>query len=161
MLSAQYDRFSIVHVTLMAAVAAFWILAARVDGSCRWQTRLGLGLCGAVGVAVVMWLIFPAFYRGPLVAMDPGLWPIFLQDNREWEPVLSGRQGFIGPFIATLLLPLAALVLYAWRRLSKSGNRTAGRNCFCRPNWRRRCPTAIERRKKLRLSLASGSHCPQ
>jgi hypothetical protein len=48
--------------------------------------------------------------------MDPGLWPIFLQDNREWEPVLSGRQGFIGPFIATLLLPLAARVLYAWRR---------------------------------------------
>jgi hypothetical protein len=115
-LSAQYDRFSVVHVTLTAAVAVFWTLAARVDWPCRWYTRLGLGFCGAVGVAIVMWFMFPAFYQGPFGAMDPGLWPIYIENNKEWEPVLSGRNGYIGPFIANLLLPLVALILYAWRR---------------------------------------------
>lgn len=120
-LSAQYDRFSVVHVTLMAAVTAFWVVAASVDRLHRWQARLWLGVCGAVGVMIVMWLIFPVFFQGPFANMDPGLWPIYIQNNKEWEPVLSGRNGFIGPFIANLFLPLAALMLYAWRRRDNPG----------------------------------------
>ena len=115
-LSVQYDRFSTVHVALLGAIAVFWFLVAKFDGSTQWITRFWHGFGGAAIVAALMWFLFSEFYRGAFASTDPGIWPIFIEGNADWESLLSGRKGYIGPFVIHLLLPLGAFVLYLWRR---------------------------------------------
>lgn len=94
-LAPVYDRFSIVHWTLFSLIGAFWWTVERFHGEDHANRRAGIGrriLVGGGGVAVVaavVGVVFPEFFGGPMVEMDPRLRPIWLDHIREFRPVVS------------------------------------------------------------------------
>ena len=72
-LAEEHDRISIVHVTLTAAMAAAWSGLAALT-PVREAGRAGRMVAGLAGVAVpaaVMAALFPRFFGGPFVDVDP------------------------------------------------------------------------------------------
>jgi hypothetical protein len=65
---AEYDRISVVHLLLAAAMATGWEAARRMPFA-RW----GKGLAATALAAGIVALTFPRFFGGPLVDIDPRL----------------------------------------------------------------------------------------
>ena len=89
----EYDRLSIVHLTLAAALAGFWAAAswaaARGRLCARPAGRLTLAVAGSLATAAVMWLVFPKFFSGPFVDIDPRVVPIWLSQVLEVRPLVD------------------------------------------------------------------------
>jgi hypothetical protein len=65
----QYDRLSIVHVTLAALIFAFWALGpGRIR---RAGARLAAGVSGAAVIVAAMMVLYPKVLLSPLVDVDP------------------------------------------------------------------------------------------
>lgn len=97
--------FLLIPILLMAkenaalAVVGLGIYAALVQG--RWSLGLSLGVIGAVTLALVLFVIMPAF--------QDGTWPL----AGRFEPLaLLDKKAF---YLVLLLFPLAFLPLLAWR----------------------------------------------
>lgn len=94
-LDVQYDRLSIVHLTSVVLLLAFWsavsALAGRAGGrpgspGARLGVRLGAGVLGAAAIAGVTWVLFPDVLQGPMAQFDPALLPI-LEHVPEYSPL--------------------------------------------------------------------------
>ncbi len=86
----EYDRLSIVHLTLAALLGVFW---SAVGAASRfWSGRHGAfrrllaALAGAGAIAWAMWLLYPKVLLGPLGQFDPALIYIF-DDISEFGPI--------------------------------------------------------------------------
>ena len=119
-LAVEYDRISIVHVTLGALIAAFF-LAASLGAARGWLptplARVGATLAGAGAAAVVWVLLFPKALGGPLADVDP-----------EYARFVLGSIAELGPgytlerFPALLGVAVLSLPWLFWRlRREKSG----------------------------------------
>ena len=86
----EYDRLSIVHLTLAALLGLFWsaVRAASRFWSGRHGAvrRLSAALAGAGAIAWAMWLLYPKVLLGPLGQFDPALIYIF-DDISEFGPI--------------------------------------------------------------------------
>ncbi len=108
--AAEYDRLSIVHVLLFALVTTFWVGAAAVPSRTALRRALlaALGLVAVVGLTIV---VFPAFARGPHALTAPELFPLWIECNHEFRPVLKHPVVMqvitLGPLLA--VLPFCAL----------------------------------------------------
>ncbi len=73
----EYDRVSILYLTLAALLGVFW--SAVRAGNRFWSGRHGVvrrlfvALAGAGAIASVMWLLYPKILLGPLGQVDPDL----------------------------------------------------------------------------------------
>lgn len=88
---AEYDRISVVHLFLAGLTAGFWAGAASPAAS-----RLGLGgrfgyvAVGGLLAAGLVRVVFPGFFGGPMVDVDPEL-------RRSWLPFLTEYQPYLVP----------------------------------------------------------------
>ena len=74
MLAVEYDRLSIVHLSLFGGMACVWTAIVAWSPTGRsWSARLWVGIAATGSVAVVMALVFPRFFLGPFVDVDPGM----------------------------------------------------------------------------------------
>ena len=90
-LDVQYDRLSIVHLTSVVLLLAFWsgvsALAGRGGGrSGSPGARLWAGILGAAAIVGVTWVLFPDVLQGPMAQFDPVLLPI-LEHVPEYSPI--------------------------------------------------------------------------
>ncbi len=104
-LDIEYDRISIVHLTLVVLLAVFWAAAG------FWQSRRNMnlvarmlfGIIGAALVAAIMYKVFPKFLAGPIAIIDPAAIPYF-QAVSENDSIgsISRFLIFFGPSILAL-----------------------------------------------------------
>ncbi len=74
MLAVEYDRLSIVHLSLFGGMACVWVAIVAWSPTIRsWSARLWIGVTATAAVAVVMALVFPRFFLGPFVDVDPAM----------------------------------------------------------------------------------------
>lgn len=87
-------------------------LAGHLDHPHR-MTRLAAVLGAATAAAAVLLLLDPRCVRGPLAMVDPAIWPIWLSDVREMQPlpVVFRHSPLIAAAIAAF--PLASLIAAA------------------------------------------------
>ncbi len=114
-LDVQYDRLSIVHLTSVVLLLAFWSGVAAVGGRAGGRSgpgvRLGAGVLGAAAVAGVTWLLFPQVLQGPMAQFDLALLPI-LEHVPEYSPIgdawhflfYVGSVIFAGPWMVWRLI---------------------------------------------------------
>ncbi|MDP6706997.1 MAG: hypothetical protein QF893_11690 [Alphaproteobacteria bacterium] len=114
--AADYDRLSAVHLWLVVLVAGAWLVALAGEAWARivippgWRVVLAVALIGAVAAA--MWLVFPAFFGGPMVAVPPEVLALWQQHISEFRPALDRASlanslhlilVFLGPALPALL----------------------------------------------------------
>jgi hypothetical protein len=114
----SFDRISIVHLTLaILSVAAWTLLAtfARTVWARRPSQRALLALAVGATALGLMYGLFPRFFGGPMVDVDPRLFPLWMDNVGELRPILLDNQDnvsrvifYIGP--AFLTLPYLAVM---------------------------------------------------
>jgi hypothetical protein len=120
----QLDRISIVHVSVLGFIAAFWIMNAilgRYDGLYhRVSHRFSFALAGSAAIAFAVLLCFPKFYHGPFADIDLRIVPIWLSKVKEVQPLMStSAYVFQVQLFGSVVL---AVVFFIYLMLSKSYN---------------------------------------
>ncbi|MCH8097782.1 MAG: hypothetical protein IID53_11965 [Proteobacteria bacterium] len=120
-LTEEHDRLSIVHFTLTLLALGFWSAARLIEGRGRRARgitgRLVIALIGAAMAGGSMYLLYPKFFAGPMVDIDPRVIPIWFDKIVESLPLLpTDARGaglllyYLGaalvclPFLLTLLV---------------------------------------------------------
>lgn len=108
--SPDFDRFSVVHVTLFTLLVILWHGLGRLRIS-RAGTRLVvLGLAGSV-VGGVMIGLYPGVQRGPTASLPPELWSLWLNHTAEYVPLVHmSNPALLTMFVVPLLLALPTAV---------------------------------------------------
>ena len=92
-MAQAYDRLSVVHVELFALAALFWVAAAalvrRAPVAGGAPGRLAVALAGTALIVALIWLLFPKFFGGPFVDVDPRVLPIWLNLVEEVQPLVA------------------------------------------------------------------------
>jgi hypothetical protein len=128
LLVAQYDRISVVHAAMAILALCSWVFIdqlwrrAMVPAGVIGRSSV-LAIAGAAAL-VVMYVIYPDFFRGPLGRVDPALKTLLFDVTGEMMPIqrhsLSVVYGNLG--LNPLALPLAVWLAVAqrrdWRRAS-------------------------------------------
>ena len=133
-LAEEYDRVSVVHVWLVLLVAAYWLAISLIEARGCWGGNLsqrGLGavvgavfvgavFVGAVFVGLGLWLIYPKFFHGPLVDVDPEVIEIWGRNIAEVVSPIDqaslGEAAYLTLFFLGSALVAAPYLAYlAWR----------------------------------------------
>jgi len=106
----EYDRLSIVHVTLLALIAlgleGMWRFRAALQSSLL--TRAGGAVLASLCAGAIMAFFFPDFFKGPFgAAMDPRLESLWLSKIQEFQPLTKTD-------ISTLLAAVIILGPILW-----------------------------------------------
>src|SRR5689334_9875463 len=120
-LTPDYDRMSIVHAALALLLFLFWLLVPAVVRSGSLKTRFVAGIVGLLLAAGALCAVFPKFFGGPLVDVDPALIPFLVTHNADWQPLLPIDPKGTGNFLFYIGMPFICLFWIAWR---------------CRSSWR-------------------------
>lgn len=115
-LAVEYDRLSIVYVTLgaliLAGVAILGEFDRRRPRAATTQRLLAGGLCGAVALAA-WWSLYPNILRNPTRVIDPEIGALLPRIIQETGSGLTPER-----FTAFLGGTILALAYLAWRRRS-------------------------------------------
>ena len=112
----EYDKISVVHLVLAAHILAFWAALRRLGTRAGSNpARLVWAGAGLIILLSVYWLIFPKFFSGPTVDMDPRL-KILLEYVVEYRVVDSVPRFLV--LLGTLLLVLPWTVFRLREKLS-------------------------------------------
>ena len=118
----EYDRLSVVHLLLAGILLAFWLVVpAAVRPAAVWRSRLTASAMGAIAGAVIMAAIYPKFFAGPLVDIDPVLVAHLIANNADWQGTIPNSLGGLGRFLFYAGLPVLCLAVAArmlWLRRS-------------------------------------------
>ncbi|RMH36885.1 MAG: hypothetical protein D6690_04335 [Nitrospirae bacterium] len=114
----EYDRVSIVHWTVLTALAGFW---GAIAVSQRYglalpavDRRLVAGLIGGLMIACVQWSLFPKFFFGPLIDVDPRILRLVWDRVSETQPLVSTNPWQFGRLIFHLGIALPAFPYLLW-----------------------------------------------
>ncbi len=117
--TVEYDRISVVHLTLAVLLLGVWLAVSMLQRMRRWPAgitaRLALGVAAAVVVVLVMVLLYPKFLQGPEADIDAALFPV-LDTIHEYRPLgdLANLLGYVGT--ALFAFPMLAWRLWPNRR---------------------------------------------
>jgi len=109
----EYDRFSVVHWTLFSVLAFVWVGVWMIKD---WQgipatrlSRLLVGaLCGLVMISV-MAVLFPKFFQGPLVDVDPLAKTLQWDRVTETQPLITTEPWHFGRLLFMLGIALPGI----------------------------------------------------
>ena len=112
----EYDKISLLHCVLMGFIAILWFGINKCSLHSRWASTIGrrMALIGVMGMlmGIVYWSLFPGFFKGPLVGMDPTIRQLVWDHVAETQP-LQISEAIMSLGIAILVLP--CLVYGMWR----------------------------------------------
>jgi len=115
-LLVEYDKISIAHlfVFMLAATASHILTLSKnaVPSSKLIQLFLLLIVSGAV-----IYLVFPAFYQGPMAGVNKDIVPIWLDNVREVQPVWSLDVYHKIIIIGSIALSCIYLLVFGMKRL--------------------------------------------
>ncbi len=114
-MAIQYDQISIVHATLTMAMATGWTVAMAVAGEGGLGRRLVAGLVAAAIPAGVMAALFPDFFKGPYVHVDPYMHAEWLKWISEVKPLIGSEPEIIAKAVFVLGPGLLAGGWSLWR----------------------------------------------
>lgn len=105
-IDVEFDRVSIVHLSMAALLLAFWGAVLAVGA--HWERtgiagRLVVGMGGAAAVFAALWLIFPDVLKGPMADVDPELLPVF-EGIAEYSPIADTAHFLI--YVGGVLIAL-------------------------------------------------------
>ena len=113
-LEARYDALSPVHLFLFLLAALLTLGAVRLPLPERPSARLAFAAAAAAAGLAALWLLFPKFFSGPMVDVDPEVIARWFKYNREVSPLVrtddlmasaANVVGHLGPL--ALSLPFA------------------------------------------------------
>ena len=94
-MTEERDRISIVHLTVMLAHLAFWalvMLGERLAGILVLpRGRLVFSALGAVAGIALIYLVYPRFFGGAMVDVDPEDFRIYWSHVKELQPLVPSR----------------------------------------------------------------------
>jgi len=111
--AVEFDKVSIMHIVIFGLMTILLLVLsrlARMKLLQGWQVRLGVALAAGAILALATGAVFPRFYGGPLVDVDPRM-ARTLAVVEELQSVLSGDflQAFGPPLIGYALIFLGLL----------------------------------------------------
>lgn len=113
----EYDRLSVVHLFLTASVFFSFLLSgrllARVEGLSVMRKRIYAATATVLSVALLMWLVFPRFFYGP-IEVSPRIREAFISvvyDMQNISLLNVGDRSFIFIFTFLGLLSLGCCLL--------------------------------------------------
>ena len=119
LLTAIYDQVSIVHLLLAAELLAFWCLIQVLETRTGRPKNAPEGclLMAAYGAPALglLFLLYPSFFSGPMVDVDPYIIPVWLDKVTEMKGILPKSQESLGEFIFYLGQGLIALPFVVWK----------------------------------------------
>jgi hypothetical protein len=121
LLTDDYDRLSIVHLFLALILVVFWIVVPWAGRHLRQTTAartIGSGV-GAALAAMAIYAVYPKFYGGPMVAVDPVLLAYLISGNADWQSTMPTSVAGFGKFLVYVGLPAICLAWAAtgiWRQ---------------------------------------------
>ncbi len=117
-LLAEYDRISVVHLTVGALAVGFWFAAAGLEargpGEAARGRRAATAAVGACVCAVLLYAVYPKFFGGPEVEVDPRVGPVFYDFVFELRPLVPRSLYGLGDFMIHLGPALVALPFLGW-----------------------------------------------
>ena len=122
LMTIVYDRRSIVHVFLWLTTTAFWALVALVSKCTnvleQKTGRIITAIIGATACILLMYDVFPGFFKNPLSEVDPAIKLIYLNETTEFTALFNLPKSAIAYWAMTLPgVPLG--IFLAWRSLGK------------------------------------------
>lgn len=117
--SVEYDRLSIVHVSVGTLALSYWALVMLMEA---WHGALrsvgGRGLSAAIGAAAgagAMDLLYPGFFGGPMAEVDPRIVALWLARVEEFQPLLMPVSLVgLGRFLAYLGATVVCVPFLGW-----------------------------------------------
>ncbi len=105
-LAVEYDKISIVHIFVFLIASAFAYAANRLKSESIKMKIIQLGIVSLPAV-LILWLVFPEFFHGPMAGINPAIVPIWLSGVSEVQPLISSgifySISIIGPVVLALL----------------------------------------------------------
>lgn len=115
-----YDQISLVYIVFFMIITIILLSSSYVyRRTAKTPKILVLGTFALVG-AGIMYGIYPNFFKGPFVLVNPRLFPIWLEHVNEVQPMLSQGLKSIGSFMIIMGLPLTGLTYYLLNFKKKS-----------------------------------------
>ncbi len=116
-LMTEYDKISWVHALLIGLIASFWALATKTKMSevlnspgARFAGFLGWGVLSALLVA----LLAPKFFLGPMGDIDPEVMKLAWDRILQVQPLLGQGEVKFGPAIFWLGIALPTIPYLYW-----------------------------------------------
>jgi len=115
----EFDKVSIVHVALMVLIWSYWLGAYLLPATLFNTVGKRLGYCVVWGLGIVgcMVWVFPKFFYGPMVDIDPQVMGLMWSKIHQVQSLLGEEGHEVGPFIfwlgnGVLAVPYAIWLLW-------------------------------------------------
>ena len=124
LLAVEYDRISVVHLVIAVIVFAYWYAVTVLPMATAWIAgpgrRLAIGIGGAGVGGLLLAVLFPKFFAGPMADVDPMLFTVWMDFVGEMKPMWPTDMVGLGKMIffvgaATICLPFSAIVVWTER----------------------------------------------
>jgi hypothetical protein len=127
LLTEEYDRVSVVFLLVALLHLAFWAVAAWADrgadrgGRLRTGARVSLSVIAAAVGGAVVYGVYPKFFGGGMVDVDPEVARVFLSRVKELKPLVPVDLKSFGLFLfwlgaVAICIPFAIAQAWAKRR---------------------------------------------
>ena len=114
----EYDRFSVVHWTVFLGLAVFWVatwmLKEQAGVGTTPASRVILGIVGGAAIVGLMWGLFPKFFHGPLVDVDPRVITLHWERVTETQPLLTTDPWKFGRLVFMLGIAIPGIPYLIW-----------------------------------------------
>lgn len=112
--AVEYDKISIVYVFVYFTGAVYSLFLSRINSK-NTKTRLMWAIILLIPAAAAIWLVYPLFFHGPMVLVNPDIVPIWLSKVSEVQPLHRSGYYFLVTYLGS-----AGLVLfygfYLWKK---------------------------------------------
>jgi hypothetical protein len=119
----EYDRLSIVHLTIFGFITILWITIYLINHHKQlFSGRANRFLSILIGVAILaltMFAAFPKFFKGPFADIDPRMITVLLNKISELQPLISKSESLGMPvqiFSFAIVCFLFLFYLLLWKR---------------------------------------------
>lgn len=120
----EYDRISVVHLTVALLALGFWggvSLLERFPAQGPGGRSAAAGL-GALVAGCLLYLIYPKFFGGPGVDVDPRMGPVILDLINELRSLVPVDGESLGDFLLHLGPALVTVPFLAWLLYRERGS---------------------------------------